>query len=85
VRAPLGPVCCRSLFFAACLSAADSDAEIFGGGSRVLYCLCLLDSFIGLIFGLSDQKARVFLVLIAFTRWFSEHICKLFGEIPVKT
>jgi hypothetical protein len=42
------------------------------GGSR-----CCLE--------LPDQKARGFLVSIAFKQLFPEHARKLFGEIPVRT
>jgi hypothetical protein len=33
------------------------------------------------IFELSDQKARCFLVLIDLTRWFLKHVYKVFVEI----
>jgi hypothetical protein len=31
-----------------------------------------------------DQKIRVFVVVIALTRWFSEHARKVFDEISVR-
>jgi hypothetical protein len=31
-----------------------------------------------------DQKAQIFIVLIIFTRWFSEHARKVFDEISVR-
>jgi hypothetical protein len=31
------------------------------------------------------KKARVFLVLIDFTRWFSEHECNVFDEMPMRS
>jgi hypothetical protein len=37
----------------------------------------------GVILELPDQKAQGFLVWITLSRWFLEHICKLFGEIPM--
>jgi hypothetical protein len=40
---------------------------------------------VGRLLELLDQKAQVFFVLIALTRWFSEHAHKVFGEIPVRT
>jgi hypothetical protein len=40
---------------------------------------------VGHLLELPDQKARVFLVLIALTRWFSEHTRKVFDEMPVMT
>jgi hypothetical protein len=39
---------------------------------------------VGVIFELSDQKARGFLVLIALTWLFSEYTHKVFGEIFVR-
>jgi hypothetical protein len=39
----------------------------------------------GIVLELPDQKARVFLVLIAFTLWLLEHARKVFGEIPRMT
>jgi hypothetical protein len=39
----------------------------------------------GSILELPDQKALVFLVLIALIWWFSENIRKVFGDIPVRT
>jgi hypothetical protein len=38
----------------------------------------------GIDLELPDQKAQVFLVLIALTRWFPVHVHKVFGEIPVR-
>jgi hypothetical protein len=37
------------------------------------------------VLDLPDQKAQVFYVLIALTWWFPEHVCKVFGKIPVMT
>jgi hypothetical protein len=42
-------------------------------------------SITGVVVELPNQKAQVFLVLIVLTRWFSEHIHKVFGEISVRT
>jgi hypothetical protein len=39
---------------------------------------------VDIVLELSDQKARVFLILIAFTMWFSEHAHKIFDKIPVR-
>jgi hypothetical protein len=39
---------------------------------------------VGCVLELPDQKARVFLVLIAFTRWFSEYARKVFDEMRVR-
>jgi hypothetical protein len=38
---------------------------------------------VGIALELSDQKARGFLVPIAFKWSFLEHVCKVFDEIPV--
>jgi hypothetical protein len=38
----------------------------------------------GIVLQLSDQKAQVFLVLIAFTRWFPEYFYEVFDEMPVR-
>jgi hypothetical protein len=40
---------------------------------------------LGVIFELSDKKARGFLVLIALNRLLPEHACKMFGEMLVRT
>jgi hypothetical protein len=45
----------------------------------------LLQGEAGVVLELPDQKARVFLVLIALTRRFPEHARKLFDEMPVRT
>ncbi len=37
------------------------------------------------ILELSDQKDQGFLVLIALKRLFSEHVCKVFDEIRMRT
>jgi hypothetical protein len=39
----------------------------------------------GHVLELPDQKARVFLVLIALTWWILKHAHKVFGEMPVRT
>jgi hypothetical protein len=39
----------------------------------------------GVVLELLDQKARVFLVPIALTRWFPERVCKVLGKMPKRT
>jgi hypothetical protein len=46
-------------------------------------CFVLLQVRTGIVLELPDRKAQVFLVQIGFTRWFSEHAHKMFGEIPM--
>jgi hypothetical protein len=43
----------------------------------------LLQREIGVVLELPVQKAQYFIVLIALTRLFLEHVRKLFSEIPV--
>jgi hypothetical protein len=40
---------------------------------------------ISIILELPDQKVPAFLVRITLSWWFSEHACKVFGAISVKT
>jgi hypothetical protein len=44
----------------------------------------LLHREVGIIFELSDQKARGFLVFIVIKRLFSEYVRKIFGEMSVR-
>jgi hypothetical protein len=39
----------------------------------------------GFVLKLPNQKAQVFLVLIALMQWFFEHAHKVFGEMPMRT
>jgi hypothetical protein len=55
------------------------------GSCAGLFCTECLHVIAGVVLELLDQKARGFLVLIALKRLFSEHDCKLFGEMSVRT
>jgi hypothetical protein len=45
----------------------------------------LLQEEAGCVLELPNKKARGFLVPIAFKRLFTEHVRKVFGEMPVRT
>jgi hypothetical protein len=79
VRSPVSSIspllCCHSKHFD------------FGYRSSISLVLCfgLLQLRTGIVLELPNQKAQVFLVLIAFTRWFSEHARKVFSEMTMRT
>jgi hypothetical protein len=67
-----------------CSWSVLQKAVIFGANFCGVVCESLQEQA-GVILELPDQKARGFLVLIAFKRLFSEHAHKMFGEMPVRT
>jgi hypothetical protein len=65
-------------------------AVAFSGG-RLLCSNCAFDCVwivageAGVALESPDQKTRVFLVHIALSQWFSEHVCKVFGKMCERT
>jgi hypothetical protein len=53
--------------------------------SSYLFCCELLQGEVGIVLELPDQKARVFSVPIAVTRWFPKHVRRVLGEMSVRT
>jgi hypothetical protein len=47
-------------------------------------CVWALAAVAGFVLELADQKARVFLVLIIFTRWFFKHVRNVFVEMAMR-
>jgi hypothetical protein len=53
--------------------------------SSYLFCCELLQGEVGIVLELPNQKARVFSVPIAVTRWFPKHVRRVLGEMSVRT
>jgi hypothetical protein len=79
------------------MTPCPPDSGSASSGSLVLLDLCrrplilsypfwcgLLQGESGVVLELPDQKAQVFLVLIALTGRFSKHARKVFDEMPMR-
>jgi hypothetical protein len=74
-----------------------SVACVVGGSFFVCFCLFKVSIFLTISYAwivvggnrfyieLPDQKDQGFLLLIALKRLFSEHVCKVFDEIRMRT
>jgi hypothetical protein len=68
------------------LRAASGRSASFLVVFSVRCCMWIVaGTRLGVIFELSDKKARGFLVSIALNRLLPEHVCKMFGEMLVRT
>jgi hypothetical protein len=58
---------------------------IFDSVLQFLIVSGLLQGEVGVVLELPDQKARVFYVSIALTRWFLKHVLKVLSEMSLRT